>query len=224
MAFKKKGALSRRSHSNVPKRRISNILQLLGILSFSLSYKYLHDNPSYINESYGWHFQFLTIIGLTGSMATFVAGVLANMTHYEFLFYIKNKLAQCFTPLEILITILYWGICSIDRSLIIPPGLYLAPIADIGFHAMPALLLGIDFFYLSPPWRVRLPQALGLSFTISFLYWNWVEHCHSHNKFYPYPLFELLNTTQRFILFSSAALLMAGSIMVLQVLYRKVNC
>jgi hypothetical protein len=40
---------------------------------------------------------------------------------------------------------------------------------------------------------------------------------------YPYPLFEVLNTTERTVLFGGAALLMTFSTAALQWLYGKVN-
>jgi len=46
-----------------PSTGISAVLHIIGLVSFSYSYKYLVDYPSMINESYGWHFQYLTIIG-----------------------------------------------------------------------------------------------------------------------------------------------------------------
>lgn len=40
---------------------------------------------------------------------------------------------------------------------------------------------------------------------------------------YPYPLFAALDTTQRIVLFTSAALTMTGSTVMLQWLYSRVN-
>jgi hypothetical protein len=73
-----------------PSRNISLLIHLAGIISFSLSYKYLVDFPTMINDSYGWHWQYLTIIGLTIAMATFVFGFLADITLSPQLFLIKN--------------------------------------------------------------------------------------------------------------------------------------
>ena len=36
----------------------------------------LTKNPKNSNESYGWHFQYLTIIGLTIAFLTFISGLL----------------------------------------------------------------------------------------------------------------------------------------------------
>jgi hypothetical protein len=40
---------------------------------------------------------------------------------------------------------------------------------------------------------------------------------------YPYPLFDILSTTHRAILFGSSALLMTGSTILLKWLYAKIN-
>jgi len=54
------------------------------------------------NDSYGWHFQYLTIIGLALAMLTFVFGSLADITASRRLFVVKNALSVYSAPLEIL--------------------------------------------------------------------------------------------------------------------------
>jgi hypothetical protein len=90
-----------------PSRSASLILHLLGLISFSLSYKFLVEFPTHINDSYGWHWQYLTILGLTVATASFVFGLLADITLSSKLFLIKNSLSLCSAPLEVLISILY---------------------------------------------------------------------------------------------------------------------
>ena len=91
------------------------------------------------NESYGWHFQYLTILGLFLATLTFTFGFLADIAASPRLFLIKNTLSMTSAPLEVLISALYWGIRSvcalktlalhtagslitrqIDKSLVIP--------------------------------------------------------------------------------------------------------
>jgi hypothetical protein len=144
---------SQRMHS--PGRGLSAIVHTIGITSFTLSYKYLIDFPTMINESYGWHWQYLTILGLTVAYVTFIFGLLADITLSPKLFLIKNTLSLCSAPLEVLISVLYWGISAIDKTLVVPPEIHIAPWADIGFHAMPSVLLTIDLLFLSPPWTCR---------------------------------------------------------------------
>jgi len=222
-----------------PSRGVSAIVHLLGLLSFSLSYKYLLDFPTFINESYGWHFQYLTIIGLTIAFLTFAFGLLyvispitlssfsiyidevsfevlypsllqkpwdcqrssaifafystdvnvlippsADLTLSPTLFLLKNGLSLCSAPLEVLISVLYWGISAIDKTLLVPPEIHISPYADIGFHAMPAIMLTIDLLFLSPPWTIHAVPAMGLSSVLAVSYWAWVEQCYKYNGLY----------------------------------------
>lgn len=164
-----------------PSRSLSAFVHIVGIISFSLSYKYLIDFPSIINQSYGWHWQYLTILGLTVAYATFVIGLLADITLSPTLFLIKNTLSLCSAPLEVLISLLYWSISAIDKRLLIPEEVELAPIADIGFHLMPSLLLTIDLLLFSPPWTIHAFPAMGLSAAIAVGYWAWIERCYKFN-------------------------------------------
>lgn len=67
------------------------------------------------NDSYGWHFQYLTIIGLALSTLTFACGLLADLTLSRRLFAAKNALSVASAPIECLITILYWGLRAVSN-------------------------------------------------------------------------------------------------------------
>lgn len=123
----------------------------------------------------------MTILGLTGATLTFICALLADITLSPTLFFMKNTLALCTAPLEVLISLLYWGISAIDRRLVVPPEIELFFIADVGFHLIPAVALTIDLLLFSPPWTVAAFPAMGLSSVIAFAYWAWVEHCYKHN-------------------------------------------
>ncbi|KAF2790710.1 hypothetical protein K505DRAFT_377341 [Melanomma pulvis-pyrius CBS 109.77] len=198
-----------------PSRGFSGVLHVLGLLSFYSSFKFLVDNPNVISESYGWHFQYLTIIGISISTLCFASALLADITSSPALFALKNYLSLVAAPIEILISILYWSLRVIDPALVVPPDLPMLPLAtDIGFHFVPAALLTLDNILLSPPWPTRpiSPHAplitLVLSTSLAFLYWFWIEHCYTHNGFYPYPIFQLLSTSQRVGLFTVSGVLM----------------
>lgn len=164
-----------------PSRGLSALVHLTGIISFTLSFKYLVDYPTLINDSYGWHYQYLTILGLTVAFGTFIFGLLADITLSPQLFHIKNTLSLCSAPLEVLISILYWGISAIDKELLVPPEIDISSFADISFHAMPSILLTVDLLFLSPPWTIRALPAMGLSSVIAVGYWAWVEQCFKYN-------------------------------------------
>ncbi|KAL5395470.1 hypothetical protein PMIN02_004067 [Paraphaeosphaeria minitans] len=256
------------------------MVKVVGLISFYHSFKFLVDNPNIINDSFGWHLQYLTILGLSISTTCFSIGLLADMTASQQLFTLKNYLALVAAPIEIIISMLYWGLRAIDQELVIPPDLPTPPImADLGFHLFPTLLLSLDALFLSPPWPTSPmnPRASALSLMtstfIAFLYWFWIELCYSHNgisslvfplnrlslahlwllanvlpqsamhlshppppgvpsmdfkpltpkEFYPYPIFALLNTTQRIGLFALSGVAMWAAGAGLRWCYRVVN-
>ncbi|KAE8140778.1 FAR-17a/AIG1-like protein-domain-containing protein [Aspergillus pseudotamarii] len=210
-----------RIHS--PSRGFSALVHLLGLSSFVWSFKYMHENPNHANEAYGWHFQYLTVIGLSLSTLTFAIGLLADVTLSARLFLIKNLLSICSAPLEVLISILYWGLRVIDERLVVPDWAVIPLNADISFHAIPSIVLLIDLFLLSPPWTISILPALSLSSTIAFGYWFWIERCFSYNGWYPYPIFEQLPFEGRIGLFALSAVVMALSTGTLKWLYGRVN-
>jgi hypothetical protein len=132
--------------------------------------------------------------------------------------------------MEIVISILYWGLRSIDTSLVVPPDLPLPPLLfDLTFHFFPALVLTIDAVLLSPPWPSQPVNQrasgvmLGVSTAVAFSYWWWIELCFKHNGFYPYPIFEMLSTGQRVGLFATSGAIMWGVGGALRVVYAWVN-
>ncbi|CRG91215.1 Presequence translocated-associated motor subunit pam17, mitochondrial [Talaromyces islandicus] len=206
-----------------PSRSTSAAIHFLGLLSFGSSFKYLVDNPNFASDSYGWHFVFLTILGLSVSTLAFAVGFLADITLSRRLFLLKNLLSVCSVPLEALISLLYWGIRAIDPSYVLREDDIIPFHVDLGFHLMPTLFLLFDLLYLSPPWTITAMPAIGISTCIAFCYWFWIEKCYSMNGWYPYPLMELLDTKGRIALFSAAALVMAINIITLKWLYGRVN-
>jgi len=91
------------------------------------------------NSSFGWHLQFLTIIGLSLSTLTFLFGLIADLTSTalsasstlpsnppavalsDHLFRLKNYLALVAAPIEATISILYWTLKAIDGKLLVQP-------------------------------------------------------------------------------------------------------
>lgn len=183
----------------------------------------LLDNPNPISSSYGWHFQYLTIIGLTLSTLTFLFGLTSDTLLSPTLFKVKNTLSLLSLPLSLLISLLYWSLRLIDPTLVVPPDFELPLSADVGFHATPTILLLVDLLFFSPPWTIAVLPALGLSSVIAVGYWIWVEHCYSVNGFYPYPLMELLGFKERVALFGGSAVLMAAVSGLIGWVYRVVN-
>lgn len=164
-----------------PSRQLSLLFHLTGIASFAASFRFLTTWVTPMSQAFGGHYQFLTIIGLTLAMFTFVVGLLADVTLSVHLFYVKNVFSVCSAPLEVLVTILYWGLCAIDKGLVMPEEFQLGFLPDFGFHAAPGLFLTLDLLLFSPPWTINGYSAMALSQTLAFLYWFWVEYCFSRN-------------------------------------------
>ncbi|TQV97142.1 hypothetical protein V2A60_000225 [Cordyceps javanica] len=206
-----------------PGQGFSLLWHLVGIASFASSYRFLLQWKTPVSESYGWHLQFLTIIALTLSFFTFVVAVVADVTRSATLFGIKNSLSIVATPLNVVVTTLYFGISAIDPELVVPPEFKIPLAVDLGFHFAPGLLLVFDYLVLSPPWTVGAPVVMGLSTSIAFGYWYWIELCYSKNGWYTYPIFALLNTPQRVLLFVFSAVLVTVASSSLKVVYAKLN-
>lgn len=199
-------------------------MHVLSLASFANSFYYLHVTENPINDSYGWHFQFLTIIGLSIATASFAFGLLADATLSPTLFLFKNALAVCAAPMEVLISILYWGLRAIDPKLVIPDWAPKIPFGtDLGMHAVPAIVLVFDLLFFSPPWTIAAAPAMVLSSAIAGVYWIWVEKCYEQNKFYPYPIFDEVGFEGRVALFAGSAFVMAAATVLLRWLYGAVN-
>jgi len=167
-----------------PARTVSLVIHAVGIYSFLQSFNFVHTYPQIAADSFGGHYQFLTILGLALSLVSFVFGAVADLTLIPQFFAAKNLVAVCAAPLEVLISVLYWGIRTIDKKLLVPEDVFLPFSADFGMHAAPALLLTLDLLLLSPPWTIQLQGVVSLSLVLAFAYWGWVEYCFSYNGLY----------------------------------------
>ncbi|EPS41731.1 hypothetical protein H072_4365 [Dactylellina haptotyla CBS 200.50] len=115
------------------------------------------------------------------------------------------------------------AVIHIDRTLVVPPEIHIDPITDLMFHCFPAVFMFLDLVLLSPPWTIKALPAFGLSSVIAVGYWWWVNYCYEYNGFYPYPLFALLDTQKRAILFGTSAVIMGVMMLVLKGAYGLLN-
>jgi FAR-17a/AIG1-like protein len=171
-------ALQRTAYSP---RSFSAIIHVAGLLFFVVSFSWIPNISNPLHNGFGGSYQFLTIIALTISIITFGVGLLADIFLIEQLFTLKNILSVCATPLEVLVSILYWSLRAVDERLVVPPEHELPFIPDFGFHAIPAIMLTLDLMLLSPPWSIKPYSAMTLSSVLAFLYWGWIEYCFSFN-------------------------------------------
>lgn len=171
----------------LPPRYLAVIVHVIGLSSFTASFLWLPNISNPLHNGFGGSYQFLTIIALTLSTITFAIGLLANFCVSKRLLALKVTLSMCATPLDVLISTLYWTLHSIDKKLVVPPGHELPFIPDLGFHAVPAIMLVLDFVFLSPSWMITGREALAISSGLFLSYWVWLEYCYSFNKWWSTP-------------------------------------
>ena len=162
-------------------RSVSASIHVAGLFIFAASLSWLPNISNPLHKGFGGPYQFLTFIALMLSALTFVVGLLADLHPRQPLFALRNILSICATPLEILITALYWSLRAVDKRLVVPPGHGVPFLPDLGLHAMPAVMLTLDLILLSPPWSVDTYHAMVLGLVSAFMYWVWLEYCFSRN-------------------------------------------
>ncbi|KAI5457862.1 FAR-17a/AIG1-like protein [Mariannaea sp. PMI_226] len=202
---------------------ISILIHVIGLLFFAASLRWLPNITNPLHAGFGGSYQFLTIIALTISTITFGLGFLADFFFSRRLWVLKNTFLACATPLELLVSLMYWSLRAIDKRLVVPPGHELPVIPDLGFHAIPAIMLTLDLMLLNPPWRTKASTTMILSLTMVILYWGWMEYCFTINGWYPYPLLELLSPGKKVFLLLISATTMTGITTVLQWVHGRVG-
>ncbi|KAI9726555.1 MAG: hypothetical protein M1834_008997 [Cirrosporium novae-zelandiae] len=163
------------------------IIHVTGLLFFAASFSWLPNITNPLHNGFGGSYQFLTFIALTISTITFGVGLLADLSPLskQQLFALKSMLSvYAATPLEVLVSILYWSVRTVDKRFVMPPGHELPFIPDLGFHAVPAVMLTLDLMLSrrSPPWSsIKAYSTITLDSVLALLYWAWVEYCFSLN-------------------------------------------
>lgn len=204
-------------------KTLSATLHATGALGFAATYVWTLYVPNPLRNGFGGPFQFLTIISLTLSYATFAAGLLADLTRNRHLVACRAAFSLCATPLEVLVTLLYWGLAAYDRELLTPPEHKIPILLDLSLHALPAVLLVLDFMYLSPAWGTTALRSVAVDCSIAAAYLTWLEYCFSRNHWYPYPLLLVLSPEQKVLLTAVSALLMVASTTSLQWIHGRVH-
>ncbi|KAK0766654.1 hypothetical protein N5P37_000380 [Trichoderma harzianum] len=192
-----------------PSRRLSLLFHLLGTADFAYCLYCLTRWKYPRTNGFGWHFQYITNIGLGLSTISFALGALADITSSSTIFKIKNTLSVLGAPLEVTVTILYWGIVAMGRSLIVQAGFKLPLLLNLGFHLAPAIFQSLDYILFSPPWTLSTSGLAALSAAFAYGY--------------PYPLLEVLNTPQQLLLHSLTGMLVFASSCILNRAYTKAN-
>ncbi|KAI8334652.1 FAR-17a/AIG1-like protein [Chlamydoabsidia padenii] len=150
---------------------------------------------------YGGQFQFLTILGLTTSTLamTFKLARYISPSLFQGPYMILSNLA---TPVEGLISVLYWSIVLYDRDLLVPKDIaFQLPLSlDLALHLWPTLFLYFDLFVYKPGFKRSLSDiACLMSFAVGYFFWT--RHCFTKNNFYPYPFLAFFTDPQRLVFF-----------------------
>ncbi|OLL22756.1 UPF0641 membrane protein [Neolecta irregularis DAH-3] len=196
---------------NSPSRSWSLLLHTLGLTSFLSTFAscYLyptvhpnytsHSDIQFLNDSFGGHFQFLTIIGLVAAAVGFTAALLADISGSFQLFKIKNYISIISTPLACLVSLLYWTIIAVNKEMMLPPEIIekMTPTRDFGLHLSPLIFLTIDFLLFSPPWAINTKTAFYIHFSLGQGYFRWIQYCQKQNGWWAYPFLENMTMMQR---------------------------
>ena len=181
-----------------------------------------------INITYGWHFQYLTVLSMSVSTMAFFLAISADLRSLMTsgddglvgqMRGMKEAISCVAAPAEILVTSLYFGLRAISSDLVIPEWARLPLTLDLSLHLAPTIFQLVDFLYFSPQWNISERQALRLSIILACLYWLWIERCRRMNGFYAYPIFDEAGLLGRIGLFSMSAVLMAGNTVILKRLH-----
>ncbi|MCO5589615.1 hypothetical protein L7F22_043583 [Adiantum nelumboides] len=199
----------------------------LVILTYALRRLPIHANISGFNieEQFGSHYQFLTVLGLWFSRLTTLFALSSDIYPSSAgMRKFKTMLMALTMPAEVLISLLYWPILLLDPSLLIPPRKVMNPdnpaqliwetvrlplLDDLSFHAAPAIFLVLDYLIFEPPFPKEIHPA-AVSALSTAAYGIWVEICANKNGNYPYPLLGILSNAQRVGLYSVCAILFVG--------------
>ncbi|KAI8638261.1 FAR-17a/AIG1-like protein-domain-containing protein [Parasitella parasitica] len=139
---------------------------------------------------YGGHFQFLTIVGLLVATLSSIVRIINLLTGTLRLVY--EALTAIATPVEGLISVLYWPIVLYDKKMLVPDDtIFDLPIAlDVCLHLIPTIVCWVDFMVFNTGFK-KSPIHILAIYAFAMLYFVWVNICHDRNGYWPYPLLDL---------------------------------
>lgn len=167
-----------------PSHRPSLLLHLLGTADFAYCFYCLTRCKNPRTNGFGWHFQYITNIGLGLSTISFALGTLADVTSSSAIFKTKNTLSVLGAPLQVTVTMLYWGTVAMGRDLIIETGFKIPLLLNLGFHLAPAIFQSLDYILFSPPWTLSTSGVAALSAAFAYGHRYWVDYCYRKNGWY----------------------------------------
>ncbi|KAI8981817.1 FAR-17a/AIG1-like protein [Mycotypha africana] len=179
-------------------RLMSLVINLIGLYSNIYALKNLNkppfENPAFLG--FGGKYQFLTILGLTIATIAFGLKVIRFFVP-RFSPVIYAIVTNIATPMEGLISVLYWTMMLVDPNLLLPkdsPGIPL--LLDLTLHLFPALFLWIDFLVFDIEFK-RSNAHVGTIAIFSIFYFFWSWYCQFKNGFWVYPFLEAFSLPLR---------------------------
>ncbi|BEJ15580.1 hypothetical protein CspHIS471_0501850 [Cutaneotrichosporon sp. HIS471] len=170
-----------------------------------------------LEAEYGGDLQFLTVVGMITATIAMGLSAINDLMPFPAVHGAKRLVALAAMPVEITISAIYWPLILLAPQLMLPPDLAAAPEVDItgasadaplvflplwmdlGLHAVPALALVIDFFFLERKYRPPMSDKVALAVAGLFTagYATWAEHCAAINGHFPYPFLTMMSFPDR---------------------------
>ncbi|TFK77069.1 hypothetical protein BDN72DRAFT_754561 [Pluteus cervinus] len=193
-----------------------------------------------ISSQYGGHFQFLTIHGLLLAWITMVSGSILDLfPSVPFLKGAKRLFSMLSMPLSITISSIYWTLMAVFPALLLPPTnvppldaspagheevpLLRIPLSiDLGLHAVPAIVLLVDFFAFETKYsrKAVMVESWILAGIYASFYASWAEFCATHNDgIYPYPFLTVSPLWGRVLIYIGATTISLSSFRFLNYLH-----
>ncbi|CEP15021.1 hypothetical protein [Parasitella parasitica] len=162
------------------------------------------ENP-YAN-GFGGQYQYLTIIGLATATIAFGLKIMRYFVP-KFSPLIYEVVTNIATPLEGLISVLYWSMTLIDPHLLVPEDVPGIPfLLDCAFHLFPAVFLWVDFLAFDIDFK-RSNAHVGVIYGFAVFYFCWAWICYQVNGFWAYPFLGELSTSMRAAFFVASGVL-----------------
>ncbi|KAI8391632.1 FAR-17a/AIG1-like protein-domain-containing protein [Radiomyces spectabilis] len=156
---------------------------------------------------FGGHFQFLTILGLLVATLAFFLKVVRLFVPGAF-DSMHEMVVNIATPVEGLITVLYWPMVLYNRDLLASPDVaFILPLRlDLSLHFWPAVFLWVDFLAFNVEFK-RTWRHIVVIYSFAILYYFWTSYCYSRNQFWVYPFLAEFSDTGRMLFFIACATL-----------------
>ncbi|KAI9029066.1 FAR-17a/AIG1-like protein [Phycomyces nitens] len=186
----------------------SLLLNTVGLYSNVYAFRSMTKIPFPLG--FGGLFQFLTIISLTASTVTFTLQILR--------FFFPKQLQGAYqtisslaTPMEGLVSLMYWPMMLHSRDLLVPKGspFDLPLVLDLSLHLWPTVILYIDLFLFNTEYK-RSRENVTAIYVFCALYFFWSSYCESVNGFWVYPFLGLFSVPGRAAFFVVCATVCVG--------------